>query len=43
MRDDRGGPTLRVRLLAGVVALLLAGPVAAALLSGAARVLDLAW
>jgi hypothetical protein len=43
MRDQRGGPNRRMRLLALLLALLLAGPVAALLLEGALRVLSLAW
>ena len=43
MRDSRGGPNLRMRLLALLVALLLAGPLTFFLLQGAARVLDLAY
>ncbi len=39
MRDSTGAPNLRMRLLAAVVALLLAGPVAAAVVSGAAAAL----
>ena len=42
MRDSRGGPNLRVRALAIVVALLLAGPLTLFVLRAAARVLDLA-
>jgi len=42
MRDSRGGPNLRVRVLAIVVALLLAGPLTLFVLRAAARVLDLA-
>ena len=42
MRDRDGGPKVRVRLLALVVALLLAGPLTLLLLQAAARVLDLA-
>ena len=43
MRDQRGGPNWRMRLLALLLALLLAGPVTALLLEGALRVLSLAW
>ena len=39
MRDQRGGPNRRMRLLALVLALLLAGPLTALLLQGAARLL----
>ena len=40
MRDRDGGPRVRVRLLALVVALLLAGPLTLLVLQAAARVLD---
>ena len=40
MRDRRGGPNRRMRLLALVLALLLAAPLTAALLEGALRVLS---
>ena len=43
MRDSRGGPNLRMRALALIVALLLAGPLTFFLLQAAARVLDLAY
>ena len=43
LRDSRGRPNLRVKVLAIVVALLLAGPLTFFLLQGAARVLDLAY
>ena len=43
MRDRRGGPNRRMRLLALVLALLLAGPLTALLVQGAARVLSVAW
>ena len=43
MRDPRGGPNRRMRLLALVLALLLAGPLTALLLEGALRVVDLAY
>ena len=43
MRDRRGGPNRRMRLLAVLLALLLAGPLTALLLEGALRVLSLAW
>ncbi len=39
MRDPRGGPNRRMRALALVLALLLAGPLTALLVEGAARVL----
>ncbi len=42
MRDRSGAPNLRIKLLALVVALLLAGPLTVFLLQAAARVLDLA-
>ena len=42
MRDSSGGPNLRMRLLALVVALLLAGPLTLALLRGAAAAVRLA-
>lgn len=42
MRDRDGGPRVRVRLLALVVALLLAGPLTVLVLQAAKRVLDLA-
>ena len=42
MRDRSGGPNLGVKLLALVVALLLAGPLTLLVLEAAARVLDLA-
>jgi hypothetical protein len=40
MRDRDGGPRVRVRLLALVVALLLAGPLTLLVLETAAKVLD---
>lgn len=40
MRDPHGGPNRRMRALALVLALLLAGPLTALLLQGAARVLS---
>jgi hypothetical protein len=40
MRDQRGGPNRRMRLLALVLALLLAGPLTALVLQGAVRVLS---
>jgi hypothetical protein len=40
MRDRDGGPKVRVRLLALVVALLLAGPLTLLELQAAARILD---
>jgi len=42
MRDSRGGPNLRIRLLALVVALLLGGPLTLFLLQGLSRLVDLA-
>ena len=43
MRNRQGEPNLRIRLLAGLVALLLAGPVVAlAVFRAAASVLSLA-
>ena len=42
MRDRTGRPNLRIKLLALVVALLLAGPLTLLLLQAAAKVLDLA-
>ena len=42
MRDASGRPNLRTRLLALVVALLLAGPLTVALLRGAAAAVRLA-
>ena len=42
MRNDRGGPNWRMRVLAVVLALLLAGPLTVFLLQAAAKVLDLA-
>ena len=43
MRDPRGGPHLRMRVLALVLALLLAGPLTALVLQGAARALSAAY
>jgi hypothetical protein len=43
MRDPRGGPNRRMRLLALVLALLLAGPLTVLALQGALRVLSLAY
>ena len=43
MRDRRGGPNRRMRLLALVLALLLAAPLTAAILEGLLRVLSAAW
>lgn len=43
MRDKRGGPNRRMRVLALVLALLLAGPLTALLVQGAARILSVAW
>ena len=42
MRNDRGRPNWRMRVLAVVLALLLAGPLTVFLLQAAAKVLDLA-
>ena len=42
MRNSRGGPNWQMRLLAVVLALLLAGPLTLFLLQAAAKVLDLA-
>jgi hypothetical protein len=42
MRNSRGGPNWRMRLLAIVLALLLAGPLTIVVLQALARVLDLA-
>ena len=42
MRDSRGGPNLRIKVLAIVVALLLAGPLTVFVLQAAAKVLGLA-
>ncbi len=42
MRDRSGGPNLGIKLLALVVALLLAGPLTVFLFEAAAKVLDLA-
>jgi hypothetical protein len=43
MRDKRGGPNRRMRVLALVLALLLAGPLTALLVQGVARVLSAAY
>ncbi len=43
MRDKRGGPNRRMRVLALLLALLLAGPLTALVLQGAARVLSAAY
>lgn len=43
MRDSRGGPNRRMRVLALLLALLLAGPLTAFVLQGAARVLSAAY
>jgi hypothetical protein len=43
MRDRRGGPNRRMRLLALLLALLLAGPLVALLLQGAVRLLSAVW
>ncbi len=43
MRDPRGGPNRRMKLIAVVVALLLAGPVAAYLVEGAASLVSAAY
>ena len=42
MRNSRGGPNWGMRLLAIVLALLLAGPLTILVLQGAIRVLDAA-
>ena len=42
MRDRTGGPNWRMRLLAIVLALLLAAPLTALVVQAAARALDLA-
>lgn len=42
MRDPRGGPNLRIKLLALVVALLLAGPLTLFVLQALGKVIDLA-
>ena len=42
MRNNRGGPNWGMRLLAVVLALLLAGPLTILVLQGALRVLDAA-
>jgi hypothetical protein len=42
MRNSRGGPNVRMRLLAVLLALLLAAPLTAFLIQAAVRVLDLA-
>lgn len=42
MRNDRGGPNWRVRALAVLLALLLAGPLTLFLIEAGARLLDLA-
>lgn len=42
MRNSSGGPNLRIRLLAVVVALLLAGPLTVAVVKMAAAALRLA-
>ncbi len=42
MRNSRGGPDWRLRVLAVVLALLLAGPLTVFLFQAAARVFDLA-
>jgi hypothetical protein len=42
MRDQRGGPNRRMRALALVLALLLAGPLTALVVQGVARVLSAA-
>jgi len=41
MRNSRGGPDWRLRVLAVVLALLLAGPLTVLLIQAAVRVLDL--
>ena len=43
MRDQRGGPNRRMRLLALLLALLLAGPLTVLVVQGAARALSAAW
>jgi len=43
MRDPRGGPNGRMRLLALLLALLLAGPLTALVLEAALRVLSAAY
>ena len=43
MRDRRGGPNRRMRLLALVLALLLAGPLTVLVLQGAVRALSAAF
>jgi hypothetical protein len=43
MRDKRGGPNRRMRVLALVLALLLAGPLTALVLQGVVRVLSAAY
>lgn len=43
MRDQRGGPNGRMRLLALLLALLLAGPLTVLVLEGALKVLSAAW
>ena len=43
MRDPRGGPNRRMRVLALLLALLLAGPLTALVLQGAVRVLSAAY
>jgi hypothetical protein len=42
MRDNRGGPNVRMRLLAILLALLLAAPLTVFLIQAAVKVLDLA-
>ncbi len=42
MRNSRGGPNWAIRVLALLVALLLAGPLTAAILQALGRVLDYA-
>lgn len=42
MRDQRGGPNLRIKLLAILVALLLAGPLTLLVLQALGKILDLA-
>jgi hypothetical protein len=42
MRNSRGGPNWQMRVLAVVLALLLAGPLTVFLLQAAVKVLDLA-
>lgn len=43
MRDRRGGPNLSLKLLALLVALLLAGPLTIFLLQALSKIVDLAF